>query len=93
MAGTQVAAAHIKNRHTSRLAGVNQQVSAIGKDAEKNKVRYRVRLLVICFLKTEVHAHFMNCCAHSQSTLWIHEHGQTKFSTKFSTAVLAAPYS
>ena len=40
------------------------------------KIKFAIECDYICNIKTEVHAHFMNCCAHSQSTLWIHEHGQ-----------------
>ena len=45
MEGKWVAAAYMKNR--DRFAGGNRQVSAIGKHANNEKTRYRMRLLIV----------------------------------------------
>jgi hypothetical protein len=77
MEGKWVAAAYMKNR--DRFAGGNRHVSAIGKHANNNKKSLSSAITDRFILNlTEVHANFMDCRAHPQSTLnlWIHEHGK-----------------
>ena len=69
----------MKNR--DRFPGGIQQVNGNGKHAKNNKKKKTLSSAITnSFIKnlTEVHANFMNCYAHSQSTLnvWIHQHRQ-----------------